>query len=1037
MATEPLTESLRETLALFGESGAPLTTTEAAERLDLGRRSTYERLDRLVERDRLETKKVGASARVWWRPASTEGREAADPQRTDRALRRERSLLETVQAVSPVGIGVFDAAGDPLRVNQRFAELLGRDDDPSAYRLGQQVLLDGDGDVIPYPRRPAARALGTGESVVDRRVRVESDEGATRWLSANAAPLAGEVDGVVVTLADVTALERRTRRLERQRDDLRDELGAVFERIDDGFLALDEGLRFTYVNRRASEVLSRPADELVGERAGDAFESMDVEEPFERALRTQESLSVEEYHDPTGRWFEVTVYPSETGLSVYVRDVTERTERERELERYESLVETVDDGIYAVDQDGRFTLANERYARALGVPTEDVVGSHVTDVFDDEEVFAEARRLEAELAAGERTRASLEAEFTRPSGETWVGEATFTLVDTGDGYERVGVVRDVTERTERERELRRRIRQQEAVADLGQRALGDVDLDGLLAEASELVAEALDADYCETLDLDAGELRLRQGVGWREGVVGSATVSATESASQAAFTFSSGEPVVVEDLDAETRFSDSDLLTSHGVRSGISVVVGPRDDPWGVLGAHDTEPRDFSDHDVAFVQSVANTLASAMERRRTERTLVDQRERLRALNDLNDVVRDVTDAVVEQSSRAEIEATVCERLAAAEAYEFAWMGAVDTRTREVTVRAEAGIEGYLDDATVSVDPDDDRSRGPTGRALLTGEVHTTADVRDDPRYDPWRGDVEEHGVRSSVAVPVAHDGTVYGVLNVYAGRPAAFEAEERAVVGQLGEVVGQAIAAADRKRALMTDDVTAVEFLFPDFLDTVGADASGEGTVSFEGTVSVGDGTFLQYGTVDREAVGALEALVEGLDHLREVTVADPTAERSRFELRMREPPTVSTVASHGGHVRRASVEDGDYHMTIHLPTTVAARRIIDAVQEAYPTARLLTRREPTRSDDALGRVRRTVAEDLTDRQRAALEAAVHSGFFEWPRDASGEDVAAALGVAPSTFHQHLRAAERKVFESLLRTPEAAPATDASRRGGR
>jgi predicted DNA binding protein len=135
--------------------------------------------------------------------------------------------------------------------------------------------------------------------------------------------------------------------------------------------------------------------------------------------------------------------------------------------------------------------------------------------------------------------------------------------------------------------------------------------------------------------------------------------------------------------------------------------------------------------------------------------------------------------------------------------------------------------------------------------------------------------------------------------------------------------------------------------------------------------------------------------------------------------------------------VRRASVEDGDYHMTIHLPTPVAARRIIDAVQEAYPTARLLTRREPTRSDDALGRVRRTVAEDLTDRQRAALEAAVHSGFFEWPRDASGEDVAAALGVAPSTFHQHLRAAERKVFESLLRTPEAAPATDASRRGGR
>lgn len=83
MATPSLTEALRETLALFGEPDVPQTTTEVADSLDVGRRSTYERLERLVEHDRLETKKVGANGRVWWRPKTVS---------TDGQLTRPRNL---------------------------------------------------------------------------------------------------------------------------------------------------------------------------------------------------------------------------------------------------------------------------------------------------------------------------------------------------------------------------------------------------------------------------------------------------------------------------------------------------------------------------------------------------------------------------------------------------------------------------------------------------------------------------------------------------------------------------------------------------------------------------------------------------------------------------------------------------------------------------------------------------------------------------------------------------------------------------------
>lgn len=131
----------------------------------------------------------------------------------------------------------------------------------------------------------------------------------------------------------------------------------------------------------------------------------------------------------------------------------------------------------------------------VGASPEELVGSPVSDVVD-EPVLRETKRLEAELAAGERSAASLEADLKTATGRPVRGEATFALIQTDDGYERVGVVRDVTERREREHELRTRVRQQETVTDLGQQALEADDLDALLSEATDRVASVLEADYC-------------------------------------------------------------------------------------------------------------------------------------------------------------------------------------------------------------------------------------------------------------------------------------------------------------------------------------------------------------------------------------------------------------------------------------------------------------------------------------------------------------------------------------------------------------
>ncbi|MEF8828037.1 MAG: response regulator, partial [Haloarcula sp.] len=123
--------------------------------------------------------------------------------------------------------------------------------------------------------------------------------------------------------------------------------------------------------------------------------------------------------------------------------------------------------------------------------------------------------------------------------------------------------------------LERRVQQQEAVADLGRYALTGGDLDDLFEQAVESVAAGLDTEYTKVLEYRParGDLLLRAGVGWQSGLVGEAAVGAGEE-SQAGYTLQTEEPVVVEDLRTESRFSGPPLLLDHDIVSGISVIIG-------------------------------------------------------------------------------------------------------------------------------------------------------------------------------------------------------------------------------------------------------------------------------------------------------------------------------------------------------------------------------------------------------------------------------------------------------------------------------
>lgn len=290
-------------------------------------------------------------------------------------------------------------------------------------------------------------------------------------------------------------------------------------------------------------------------------------------------------------------------------------------------------GIYCLDREGRFGYLNPAAETLLGWRAAELLGRFAHDLIHHSQADGSPLpREECPFYQAVRrgaTRRELNDLFWRKDGSAV--PVVYTLAPLhDDDEEHVGAIVMFADESERRRDtalLGARTAQQAALAELGLRALGAGALQDLFQHASALVARMLNAEFSQVLKLidEQQGLQLVAGVGWRAGTE-DATQVRLDRESQAGFALATDRSVVVHDWRTETRFSAAPLLSAHGVISGVSVVIHGRDrpwgsEPWGIVGAHSRLGCAFSAEDVNFLESVANTLALAIERRETEEEL--------------------------------------------------------------------------------------------------------------------------------------------------------------------------------------------------------------------------------------------------------------------------------------------------------------------------------------------------------------------------------------------------------------------------------
>ncbi|TKX87062.1 PAS domain S-box protein [Halorubrum sp. SS5] len=525
-------------------------------------------------------------------------------------LREETETLEQLFEASPVGITVLDADGQIVRANAEAEEVLGLEqsdvvgrtfDEPSWEIVGE------NGESIGSEDLPFSRVMATGETVRGYEHGI-AEGGETRWLSINAAPLtdeSGERIGVVTTIEDITEQRAQERELERLVD-LLDQTQAI---ADTGGWEIDlTSDKVEHTKWLAELVGAWPQTEFGLDEALGFYhpdDEADVREALDQLVATGEPQEIE-CRIQTGsgetRWVHVRGEPHQSESSVYrgtLQDITERREREEELKETKDLLQSVFDaspiGIVLIDEDGITQLWNKGCERIFGWSEDEALGEPLP--FVQESKQAEFEELLKRVTTDGERLVGYETVRQRKDGSFVDLALTTAPVRNNDGEVAgvVGLLEDITDRKERQQELKRYERIVETTSDLiytldedltftsfnlsmskfvglpeddiiGEHvssAFGDEFADVLADTTTEYLAEETAETTVETTLVDyRGEERKYQ-----------TTVSVGASALKAEEWVCVGRDIT-ELQERERRLSVFDRVLRHNLRNKMNVIQG-------------------------------------------------------------------------------------------------------------------------------------------------------------------------------------------------------------------------------------------------------------------------------------------------------------------------------------------------------------------------------------------------------------------------------------------------------------------------------
>lgn len=268
------------------------------------------------------------------------------------------------------------------------------------------------------------------------------------------------------------------------------EKSTLLERIADGFFAVDPNWEVTYWNKSLEQMLQMPKEKIIGQNLWEVYsEARDT--PFykyyEKALKEKIIQRFEEYYEPLNKWFNISVFPTESGLSVYVKDDTERKQKESEIisnkEYTQSIINSIDGIVWEAEVSSlEFTFISHQIKRMLGFSAEnfskDLWIKSISD--NDREKVLKIRNEKAQ----NREDHNIEYRISSSNGKVlWVHDSVSVIKENDKWFLR-GIITDISERKRVELALEKSRLKNQNILDQSLDMICTIDIDHKFLEVS-------------------------------------------------------------------------------------------------------------------------------------------------------------------------------------------------------------------------------------------------------------------------------------------------------------------------------------------------------------------------------------------------------------------------------------------------------------------------------------------------------------------------------------------------------------------------
>ena len=415
--------------------------------------------------------------------------------------------------------------------------------------------------------------------------------------------------------------------------------------------------------------------------------------------------------------------------------------------------------------------------------------------------------------------------------------------------------------------------------------------------------------------------------------------------------------------------------------------------------------------DAITYENDAATLLSIRDvtrRRSRERTLEREREFNQA----------VQKCLVGVQTRAELESEIMTVLAA-DGYDLVWIGTVDEGG--VRTQATAGASEYVTRLEAAA-TDGDHGGDPILWSARTGGAQFVPDF-EALMPTSRRNAALDSGFRTGYALPLRHDDISYGTLAVYHTEPYQLDDVERKLLTEVAATVSFAIhhvetrqSLTSAERVVVAVDIESDSYYLPQLLTERFGRSAVEVTV--DGTHAVDGDGHVQYLSCSTDEPDAFAGALANHPSVRSRQLVD-SGDPVTYQVTVDADTPESHLGAVGALVRSTTVTPGRASVTFELANRTALQPAIDRLNAEYGPVTVRSVVEgvgaPTRDRHA-----RVDMDSLTAKQLAALEAAYHQGYFDRPRGRSAVDIAESLGITHTTYLQHLRVAQQKLFGQLF-----------------